>query len=616
MIRFSFLILLLITNSVFADQRADLAQGKYWQRLLRYQSRFFGGHKSEAYNEKFFLSPVGRTNPLAELNTDVDAFLLPVESGKQHAQCRFPERYKFLKKELSLTATDIDCPEFKKWKAAIDARSFSLIFAAAFMNSPASIAGHTFLKVDRKTRGRSGEVSDLLDNVINYAAATGDDAGFKYMFKGMTGGFNGEFMVTFYYDTIQIYRNIEQRDLWEYKLNLTDEQIERLLGNLWEIQQASFQYYFFDENCSYHLLALLEVANPDWDLTSQLGIIVNPADAVKAVSRTKGAVSEVRARPSQHKQLMARLQTLDVSDRNLFEARFKNPLPLFGTESTRLLDAYIDYENYRDLREKRKKDFGNHPDFSVVGVAGQYHELLVARTKRGESAVEPPLPETSGRPDESHEMSKISASYGLKGEQNFTGFSWRAAGHDILDSDHGYLPLSQIELLKTEVHWIEPQKKFKLRSFKLIDAMAFNSTDVINRDSSWSMAMGIRSPTDFECGNCNVGFLSGGIGSSKGKLLYLLKMNVETGGVFKYGARFGPSAFVGLLLDLSKKVRIFPQTEFFYHPTEKGKAYFLKSGLHSSIDLSRRLNLRLGSDLVLGPARNVVDSRAELGWYY
>ena len=61
----------------------------------------------------------------------------------------------------------------------------------------------------------------------------------------------------------------EHRDLWEYRLTLTPAELDRLVRHLWELLPTYYDYYFFDENCSYHLLALLEVARPGLRLTDR-----------------------------------------------------------------------------------------------------------------------------------------------------------------------------------------------------------------------------------------------------------------------------------------------------------------------------------------------------------
>ena len=40
-------------------------------------------------------------------------------------------------------------------------------------------------------------------------------------------------------------------------------------GHTWELGPTRFNYFFIDENCSYHLLALLDAARPGWGLAER-----------------------------------------------------------------------------------------------------------------------------------------------------------------------------------------------------------------------------------------------------------------------------------------------------------------------------------------------------------
>ena len=62
-----------------------------------------------------------------------------------------------------------------------------------------------------------------------------------------------------YYMKVRIYNDVEWRDMWEYELDFKEEELSRLLDHLWELGGIYFKYYFFQENCSYHLLSLLEI---------------------------------------------------------------------------------------------------------------------------------------------------------------------------------------------------------------------------------------------------------------------------------------------------------------------------------------------------------------------
>src|SRR5439155_965886 len=95
----------------------------------------------------------------------------------------------------------------------------------------------------------------------------------------------GYFSTIPYYLKVQEYRDIENRDIWEYRLNFSDGQIRRMLMHAWELGNASFDYYFFKENCSYHLLSLLEVADPSLSLTDRFLFWTVPADTVRLITQ-------------------------------------------------------------------------------------------------------------------------------------------------------------------------------------------------------------------------------------------------------------------------------------------------------------------------------------------
>lgn len=73
------------------------------------------------------------------------------------------------------------------------------------------------------------------------------------------------------------------RDIWEYRLNLNKEEVRNLMRHLWELQEIYSYYYFFNENCSYNLLFLLDVARPGNQLVQQFNHWVIPIDTIKAI---------------------------------------------------------------------------------------------------------------------------------------------------------------------------------------------------------------------------------------------------------------------------------------------------------------------------------------------
>ncbi len=244
------------------SRELKLSGGRKWRRLLHYRASG-RGWRSEADGARFFLSPAGRSDPQAELEATLSAFFEPppTDAKAQHPQCRFPARYAWLKDRLGFDPARLPehpCPEFTAWRNAIGAKAVSLVFADAFLGNPSSMYGHTFLRFERQS---SGADDALLDYTLNFEATPDTRNVLLYTLRGVYGAFHGEYSLTPFYMKTQEYSNLDCRDLWDYRLNLTQEQIDFLLRHAWEMGSTYFNYYFFTKNCSYQLLTLLEAAD-------------------------------------------------------------------------------------------------------------------------------------------------------------------------------------------------------------------------------------------------------------------------------------------------------------------------------------------------------------------
>lgn len=116
-----------------------------------------------------------------------------------------------------------------------------------------------------------------------------------------------------YQEKLSEYRSLENRDLWEYRLNLTQAETARMVEHVWELKQIQFDYFFFDENCSYRLLELLQVARPSLRLTEQFPLTAIPTDTVKAVKEA-GLVESIEYRPSRERELLSRAEPLSSDE--------------------------------------------------------------------------------------------------------------------------------------------------------------------------------------------------------------------------------------------------------------------------------------------------------------
>ena len=85
-------------------RQSKLSDQRTWHLLLKYNKHILGGVISEADGMAFFNSPHGKTDPESELAATLASFFVPlieIEKGKEHPQCNFPARFKWLNQQLA-----------------------------------------------------------------------------------------------------------------------------------------------------------------------------------------------------------------------------------------------------------------------------------------------------------------------------------------------------------------------------------------------------------------------------------------------------------------------------------------------------------------------------------
>src|SRR5262249_52394312 len=160
--------------------------------------------------------------------------------------------------------------------------------------NPASMYGHTFLRVNKATDTKPDEKRmELLDFGIGYGANVTTSDPFSYALFGLMGLFDGTFTNVPYYYKVREYNNFESRDLWSYELALTEDELDTLVAHFWEIGETAFPYFYLTRNCSYYLLSVIEAAAPRLQLLSKIPFWVIPSDTVQALTETPDLVSKV-----------------------------------------------------------------------------------------------------------------------------------------------------------------------------------------------------------------------------------------------------------------------------------------------------------------------------------
>ncbi len=525
-----------------------------WLRLLQYERRF-DGYESRVDNPEFFISPDGKTSPELELKSTIQALqnkALHHAGITQPAGCAFPARARFIRESLKLNVPKVDCPDYDNWRNAIDPVSVTLIFTTAYANNPASMFGHTFLKLNHRQENTTSGAA-LFDYGVGFSAAVpaDDSKGVFYAWKALFGGYPGVFSVSPYYMKITEYASMENRDLWEYELNFTANETSWLIANLWELfGSAQIDYYFAKENCSFEILALLEAAKLDWSLTTTASIIALPADTVRILSETPDAIKDVNFRPAARRRYQAELAALSPDQKNDFKETLKRKelLPTTRTDP-RTLGALATYLTYI----QQSPDIGLKPaEHSLL------RSVLVARAKLGVGAKIEDSITADNRPDIGHKPRRLEIFARRRStELPRYGLSLGGGYHNLSEKSAGYEDHLQINYLEGELEYDPSRKKFYLAKFTLADILSLNPYDSLDAKFSWSIHAGY--DTLLRCNYCRAMSLSGGGGFALDVSVFslpvisyvmlqaLVDMNLEKLEL----SRFGPAVQAGAIIRMS-----------------------------------------------------------------
>ncbi len=479
-----------------AARTAELHRDPHWLTLLHY-ARGVTGHRSLIDDPTFFLSPQGVRDPWAELEATVRGLFDgrppdPGEPDPAHpglrapVAARYPARTAWLCQRLGIDPTTLPVasdPELDAVLMALRPREVQLVFASGFLSSPASMFGHTLLVV------RGGEESQLLAQGINYAAALPPGAFDPfYVVKGLFGVFPGNFSATPYHRKVQEYSDLDQRDLWEYRLSLSPAEATALMQHAWELRGIWSDYWFFDENCSFNLLFLVQAARPGLDLTGHAGAWVLPVDTVRWIADA-GLVQDVTWRPS----LATRVQGGRASlgdDADLAVALARGEVELSAVQAA-VSDAARQAQ-VLDLAGECLHALAGRRAITQAEYRSRLFTTLKARAALGKQAATP-LPATPTRPDHGHRSTRVAVGGGGDNhDQSFATLSLRPALHDLLDPPAGYLSTAQVAMGEVDLRWREGDG-VELQQLDVLSLTALNPWESLFRRWSWAVVIGAES---------------------------------------------------------------------------------------------------------------------------
>ncbi|MEK6759636.1 MAG: DUF4105 domain-containing protein [Deltaproteobacteria bacterium] len=473
-------------DSLLVKAKAEgLHNAPEWISLIHYEETRLGRWESLIDDKEFFLSKDGKTDPRSELDATIRALFSAETAVDLHPQCRYPARSRWLKRALSIDGSRLPSPVCKAYNdlvKGLDPRSVVLVFPVAYMNSPASMFGHTLLRID------SSYESSLFSYAVNYSAFTDESNGALFAVKGIFGFYEGRFSMLPYYEKIKEYSALESRDMWEYSLNLTKDEVEAVVAHMWELKDRFSYYYFFDENCAFNLLKALEAGRPGIKLVDRLSAWVIPLETIRSVQEAGLFSGRMVFRPS--KATRIRSMEAAISDDKKETARLiaigeSDPASVasdgaIGTEDKiRTLDLAAEYIQYRFL----KKEYGRQAYLE------SYLKVLGLRSDLGKGVdyeIPKPLP-----PEAGHGPMRLSIGAGAHHGSAFTSIGIRPANHGLMDPDEGYLQGAGISFFDTELRYDHSENKLSIQRLALVEINSIAQRSSFFKPVSWRLVAGL-----------------------------------------------------------------------------------------------------------------------------
>lgn len=436
--------------------------------------------ESEIADEKFFLSPNGKTDAKAELEATIYSLYNEKRLDDNSTACLFPARKHWLEKELGLQELpEVECHDFDLLVEILQPNSATLVFPFIQGGAPSSMFGHTFLRVDGKDR------PDMLSYAFNYASeSSDDDMQIVYMYKGFFGGYKGHYSLLPYYEKIKEYRDLEERDIWEYDLNFTKEETIQMLRHMWEVEEAYSWYYFFTKNCSYKMFWLMESAREGLNLRKYFAFHVIPSESIRA-TLDEGLVIQNKYRPARSSKLEAyshKLSQNDIDDVFKISSESLKPneylqKPNIDIQTQRyVLEASSEFVEYDYLKK----------DINTSVYKDRIHKILRTRASLGQGEViDIPVPVN---PMLSHRAFRVTAEGGVRNSESIGYIGVRPANHDITDFDFGFLPGTEVEFMDLLFSYTEDD--FNVEKATIVSAAALTPRTDFFQPSSWRFSLG------------------------------------------------------------------------------------------------------------------------------
>jgi len=181
----------------------------------------------------------------------------------------------------------------------------SLGFATQDIKSPISIFGHTFLVFHNEEKPESDSL------LVEF---TGEAPDFLSGVSALVASVPGKYSLNYLSEKRRQYDE-ENRSLWLFRLNLSEDELQRLRLHLLQTEDIKHPYDFSQKNCAFYIAEALAKASNNLEL-KQEGIFVTPIATLRW-ARANNKISSATYLPSTQLKAIAEYDALSEAQQRI-----------------------------------------------------------------------------------------------------------------------------------------------------------------------------------------------------------------------------------------------------------------------------------------------------------
>ncbi|MFQ3313804.1 MAG: hypothetical protein ACI8SC_003025 [Colwellia sp.] len=367
--------------------------------------------------------------------------------------CRYPARVHFLDEFLGFNKTlDLNyCLDYQKYLKKVPNDDIYLVYASENVNSASSMLGHIMLRMD----GTNDNGLKVSHGITFFTELEGFNIP-VILYESLVSGKKGFFQIAPYSNFVSHYLNAEQRNVWEYKLLLTDVQRQLIRDIAWELGSADLSYFFHTYNCATVTQLLIASAVPEKISTIQSWL--TPLDVVRFVEENN-LVEETSLIPSDEWEMLALMDSLPSSEiskvkKAVHEGSVYLETMVSETDTLLTISFYKSYNKFAKDKSLINNDTyqKNHKNAELLSVTLPKYQLEVSDYKKP----------TDASPD-----GQISIGWKQENKKNWLDISFFPVASDQGDNKKHVFGETTLTLASLNVLYNPESKNLKLDNFIL-----------------------------------------------------------------------------------------------------------------------------------------------------